>query len=319
VLKLLTVSTALVAAAGLALASPAPARVPTSAATLTTQGPAQWTTADYDGVALTKDAPDLDELPAVHGVYVYPSDQPSRFADYAAYFQAEQRRASSFLVSATGMAFRWDERRSADGTRLLHDITVVRSKATLRSLSSTRQFSLVGDALKAAGLTDPDKKYYVWLDAKSENCGQAQGMYDQVRGPQNKAEASSYAVSYRPNTTDPLYSGPGGWCNPVIHELSHGLGAVNPSSPNYDSGGHCKDDPQDILCTISSSPGTYDRDAPRTYDYGNDDYLDPAADVRIDDPRTLRFWTVNLSRFLCPRSAADKTVPDCAQPNRPQY
>jgi hypothetical protein len=231
VLKLLTVSTALVAAAGLALASPAPARVPTSAATLTTQGPAQWTTADYDGVALTKDAPDLDELPAVHGVYVYPSDQPSRFADYAAYFQAEQRRASSFLVSATGMAFRWDERRSADGTRLLHDITVVRSKATLRSLSSTRQFSLVGDALKAAGLTDPDKKYYVWLDAKSENCGQAQGMYDQVRGPQNKAEASSYAVSYRPNTTDPLYSGPGGWCNPVIHELSHGLGAVNPSSP----------------------------------------------------------------------------------------
>lgn len=318
-LKLLSVSCALVVTGGLALAAPATEPVATSYATLTAQGTAQWQPSDYDGQVWTQDAPDRHELPVVHGVYVFPSDRPSRFADYAAYFQAEQRRASAFLTSATGMAFRWDERSDAQN-RVLHDITVVRAKANLKSLSGTRQFSLVGEALKAAGLTDPDKKYYVWLDAMSEYCGQGQSPYDAVRGPQNKAEASTYAVSYRPNTTDPRYSGPGGWCNPVLHELSHGLGAVATHMPHYYSGGHCNDDAQDVMCVPSASPGgVVNPDRPRTYDGGNDDYLDPAADLAVTDGGKLGWWTVNLSRFLCPRSTADARTPDCTQPNSPAY
>lgn len=319
-LTLLSVTAALAVTGGLVLAAPAPAgEGPTSYATLTAQGPAVWEPSDYDGSALTSDAPDGHDLPVVHGVYVYASDQPSRFADYAAYFQAEQRRASAFLTSATGMAFRWDERTATDG-RVLHDITVVRSKANFKTLSGSRQFSLVKDALTKAGLNEADKKYYVWLDAKSEYCGQAQVLYDAQRSAANKANGTSIAISYRPTGSEEKYADVGGWCNPVLHELSHGLGAVATHMPNYYSGGHCDDDAQDVMCVPSASPGgKVDPTRPRTYDGGNDDYLDPAADLAVSDGGKLGWWTVNLSRFLCPRSVTDPSVPDCTRANTPTY
>ena len=291
------------------------------AAAITPTPKAAWDASDYDGQALTADAADLDGgLPDVHGVYVYPSDQPSRFGTYAAYFQAEQKRATTMLSSATGLGFRWDERAAADGSRL-HDITVVRAKANLRSLSSSKQFGLVVDALKAAGLTDPDKKYYVWLDAKSTNCGQGQSSSDTVRSSANAANRTGVAVSYRPTGGEETYAANGGWCNPVTHELLHTFGAVNPAAPHYVAGGHCVDDNQDTMCNANTAGiPPFDASKPRTIDTNNDDYLDPSADLA--QPETagkLAGWTINLSRFLCPRSTSDRTKPDCSQPNSPVY
>lgn len=290
---------------------------------------AVWNASEYDGAALAADAPDLlgangQDLPDVHGVYMYPSDAPNRFGTYAAYFQAEQRRATAILSSGTGLGFRWDERvsKNADGTtRHLHDITVVKAKANLRTLSSSKQFGLIGEALRAAGLTDPNKKYYVWLDAKSVNCGQGQGNSDNIRDAANAANRTGYAVSYRPTGGEDMYGPVGGWCNPVTHELLHTFGAVSPAAPHYVAGGHCTDDNQDSMCN-ANTPGipAFDATKPRTLDYGNDDYLDPAADIALPDSTgKLKHWTVNLSRFVCPRSAADATVPDCSQPNIPLY
>lgn len=283
------------------------------------EAPAPWSPKDYDGVQLTVDAPDLTELPTVHGVYVLPSDAPNRFGQFAAHFQAEHRRASRFLTNATGMAFRWDERKSRDGRRL-HDITVVRSAfpSSLMSLADV-QFELVGRALADAGLTDPDKKYYVWLDGPSSStCGQGQQPLERRRHPDNLANTSTYAVSYRVDLE--RYESAGGFCNPVLHELMHGLGAVAPFAPHSYSGGHCNDDPNDVMCLIDASPGgVIDRDRPRTLDSGNDDYLDPAADLQVRGGDKLGFWTANLSRFLCPRSKAKPTRPDCAKANDPDY
>lgn len=317
--------TALVVAGAVVAATGSPAVPVAPSSEVSTHGaeigtaPVTWTAADYDGVALTADAPDLNDLPKVHGVYIHASDQPSNFVEFAAAFQAEQRRASQFMTNATGMAFRWDERQSADG-RLLHDITVVKSKANLSRLSGSSQFSLVGDALKQAGLTDPNKKYYVWLDADSAYCGQGQGLYDAARSFDNAANGTSYSVSYRIGSP---YEAIGGWCNPVLHELMHNMGAVASHMPNYYGGGHCDDDANDVMCQIDVSPGgAIDRERSRTLDggrdgVGNDDYLDPAADLADTTGATLSWWTVNLSRFLCPRSATDPSVPDCSVANLP--
>ena len=61
-------------------------------------------------------------------------------------------------------------------------------------------------------------------------------------------------------------------------------------------------------------------------DYGNDDYWDPAADPFSTSSAKLGWWTINLSKFVCP-SAPGTLNPetgapyaDCSLPNaRPGY
>ena len=48
------------------------------------------------------------------------------------------------------------------------------------------------------------------------------------------------------------------------------------------------------------------------FDYGLDDYWDPAADPDSGSTAKLAWWTVNLSKFLCPAAG-------CDFPNDPQY
>ena len=36
------------------------------------------------------------------------------------------------------------------------------------------------------------------------------------------------------------------------------------------------------------------------FDYGLDDYWDPVADPTSGSKKKLKWWTVNLSKFLCP-------------------
>src|SRR5687767_4171531 len=64
-----------------------------------------WSASQYDGQVWTTDAPDLApsaRLPTVHAVYLYPSDGPNRFAQFAAMFQRDARRASSVLNTLYG-------------------------------------------------------------------------------------------------------------------------------------------------------------------------------------------------------------------------
>lgn len=280
--------------------------------------PTSWSPKDYDGVALTQDAPDLNALHNIHGVYMHPIDTPSRFEEFAAYFQAEQRRASQFVTNATGMGLRWDERISRDGRRL-HDITVVQTPFPSAAMSDPAvQFDLVVESLNLAGLTGQNKKYYVWLDATSVYCGQGHTLVDQRRLDSNRANDISTAVSYR--VASERYEDVGGFCNPVLHELSHNMGALGSHMPGSDGSGHCKDDANDIMCMISSSPGgKIDRKRGRFLDSGNDDYLDPAADRRARSGEVLDWWTINLSRFWCPRSTRNPARPDCSKPNDPDF
>ena len=271
------------------------ARAVSAGPLITVQAPA-WDPSQYDGVTLASDAPDVTTLPTVHAVYVYPSDASSRFLKFAAMFQRDARRASTMLDTSVARAIRWDERNGAAARYL--DVTVVKSKYTAKRLASNQQFSLVTNDLSARGLTNPNKKYVVWLDAPSSYCGQSDAPTDSVRSPANRAEARTVSVIYRYYQYD--VNGPnGGFCAPILHELAHGMGAVQPSAPHY-TGGHCNDNGNDLLCLFNSAIPYDPNLGGYYYDYGNDDYWDPAADPTSGSTAKLRWWTVNLSRFICP-------------------
>jgi hypothetical protein len=275
--------------------------------------PEPWSPSDYDGAALSADAADLTALPTIHAAYLYPSDAPSRFSQFAAMFQRDARRASDLLTSLYGRGLRWDERLGSDGTTRYLDITVVKSRYTSAQLGADTQFSLVGNEVSRVGLTKANKKYLVWLDAPSRLCGQSDGPTDRKRSARNAAEGRTVSAIYR--YYDPA-DAQGGFCSPVLHELSHAMGAVSPWAPNFAGGGHCNDNANDTMCLFASAI-PYDPAVGRYYDYGTDDYWDPAADPSIPaaDPRygkKLGWWTTNLSRFICP-------VSGCQNPSTPNY
>jgi hypothetical protein len=286
-----------------------------SAGQLTPLRSMPWDPSQYDGVALAADAPDATTLPTVHAVYLYPSDGTNRFPQYAAMFQRDSRRASAFLEDSFGRAIRWDERVGGDGVTPYLDISVIRSKYTTRKLSSGQQFSLVKTEMSARGFTSANKKYVVWLDAASSICGQSDAPTDSARGPANAAERRTVSVIYR---YYPATDANGGFCSPVLHELAHSMGAVQPSAPHY-AGGHCNDNGNDLLCLMASTIPYDPALGGFYYDYGNDDYWDPAADPYSSSTAKLRWWTVNLSRFLCPPAPAPDTFTapraDCTRPN----
>ena len=269
---------------------------------------APWAASEYDGVQFQSDAPDNTTLPSIHAIYVHPTDAPNRFGQFAAMFQADARQASERFTTLYGRALRLDERLGDNGTPYL-DITVVRSTYKAKDLSSSKQFALLMADLRARGLaTNPDKKYLVWLDAKSPYCGQAELAQDTVRAPTNRNELSSIAAVYRPWDAK---LATGGFCRgrSAGHELGHALGALQSVAPNAYDGAHCKDSAEDVMCNIVK--GALDTGAP-VLDYRQNDYWDPAADPAGASSTKLNWWAVNLSRFLCPST-------NCNEPNIPQY
>ena len=269
--------------------------------------PAPWTSGQYDGGVFTKDAPDLTTLPTIHFVYVYPKDRPSRFATFAAMFQADARDASALLTTLYGRGFRLDERNGTGGPYV--DITVVQSRYRASQLAGGNQFSLVADELRAKGFTNANKKYAAWLDAGSQYCGQGELYQHTVRSAANYNERRTTAIVYRPydqNNAD------GGFCRgrTLRHELGHNLGALQAASPSSFDDAHCNDSGEDTMCYTSVA--TNDTGTP-AFDYGNNDYWDPVANPSGGSTSKLPWWTVNLSRFVCPQGG------DCTKASTPEY
>lgn len=228
-------------------------RAAAPAAVYDAPAPAPWSPSEYDGAVFTADGADLTELATFHAVYPYPPDQPSRFKQYAAMFQADAREASALLDRLYGRGIRFDMRSAAGGgPGVMLDITVVRSKWRARQLSGANQFSLVANELAAKGFTDPDKKYAVWLDAGSKACGQAHLYQDTRRSNANSNEGRTTAIVYRPyNPGDAS----GGFCRwrTLLHELGHNMGALQSVAPSAFDGAHCNDSAEDTMCYTSAT------------------------------------------------------------------
>ncbi|HWC12993.1 MAG TPA: hypothetical protein VG929_00175 [Actinomycetota bacterium] len=266
-----------------------------------------WSSGDYDGKVFTTDAPDMTVqvgLPTVHVVYLYPSDAPSRFATYAGFFQGASRSASAALAHSVGRQIRYDERLGADGVTRYLDISVVKSKNSTKRLQSSNAWSTIKSEIDSL-FKNPNKKYLVFVDAFSTTaCGQSQLLYDTQRTSTNVSEGRTVSTVYRVKRDSTVADG--GWCGrgTVLHELTHAMGALQTAAPNF-SGGHCNDYGNDRMCTASDVKIPYDPTMPIVYDYGNDDYWDPAADPASGSDAKLGWWTVNLSRFLCATSGCD--------------
>ncbi len=259
-----------------------------------------WSSSEHDGKAFTTDQVDLTSYPTVHALYVYPSNKSSRFTSFAAMFQADARAASGLLSTLYGRAIRLDDRLGTDGTTRYLDITAFKSKHSAAKLGSGNQFSLVNKELTDRGFNVPGKKYLVWLDAGSQYCGQAHLSQDTQRTASNGNEGRTLAIVYRPYDAR---NADGGFCRgrTALHELGHSLGALQKVAPSAFDGAHCDDDDSDAMCYTSEA--TYDSGSAQ-FDYGNDDYWDPAAGK-------LGWWTANLSSWVCPLSGCG----DASQPN----
>lgn len=286
-----------------------------------------WKACEYDGGAFTVDQPDLDGrrgLPQVHAIYVYPAKTASRFGTFAAMLQADARQASRML-GTLGRDIRWDLRpgNPSCGTETdVLDITVFQSSYSARQLSTDRQFNLVANELQASGkFSATAKKYVAWLDAGSRYCGQGTLWQDGTRSLGNKSEVErTTGIVYRPYSTSDPYTG--GFCRgaTLLHELGHNLGGLQNVAPNAFDGAHCNDDNNDVMCYKGQSSDQITSTEPQ-FDYGKNDYWDLGATkpTSTDDgyPRAngerLAWWAVNLSKYLCPPTAAGAI--DCRAPN----
>ncbi len=272
---------------GLALDRGGPNRV-AAAEPYAVDAHAAWSKSEWDGQVNRSDEPDLTAAPQIHAVYVYPARATSRFLDFAAMFQADARQANT-LLGTRDSRLGFDERLGADGATRYLDITVFQSKYRARQLSGSNQFSLVANELAALPeFNKPNKKYVVWLDAGSRYCGQATLYHDTTRSELNANNGRTTGIVYRPHSTT---NGEGGFCRgrTLLHELGHNLGALQVDAPSSFDDAHCNDSAEDVMCyTSQTSNDTGDA----VFDYGSNDYWDPSGGQ-------LRYWTVNLSKFIC--------------------
>ena len=306
------------------------ARAPGADAT-TVDAHAAWKTCDYDITVLASDAADLNALPKVHAIYVYPAKTASRFLSFAAMFQADARQSSD-LLKTLGRDVRWDFRSKVPytqspaycGTTEVLDITVFQSKYNARQLAATNQFTLVSNELQASGrFNSPTKKYVAWLDAGSQYCGQGSLYQDTLRSADNASENNrTTGIVYRPYASNSALTG--GFCRgrTLLHELGHNLGAVQRVAPNAFDGAHCDDDNNDTMCYAGQASDQVTSPTPQ-FDYQKNDYWDPGATrITTANPdgyptvsaERLPWWTLNLSKYICPLGA-DGALPDCSKLN----
>src|SRR5688500_5446895 len=74
----------------------------TPAATYSVDNHAAWSASQWDGQTFTSDQPDTTTDPTVHAIYLYPSNKPSRFSQFAAMFQADARQANDLIYNLYG-------------------------------------------------------------------------------------------------------------------------------------------------------------------------------------------------------------------------
>jgi hypothetical protein len=248
-----------------------------------------------------------------HAVYAYPADGESRLRTHADAIQADAFQASGLLESQYGRALRFDLGTSC-GPQYL-DVSAIRLPQTTAELAGIAHrheatMDAVIEGLQAAGFPALTTKqgphargllttnYVVWLDGPAPRgaCGQAT-IYDDRRREEDNANNSGgkVAIVFRAGT---------GFCgsNTVRHEIGHNLGALQPSAPHAFDGAHCDDAYEDTMC-YASAPQRAGGVRGLYFDYRNDDYWDPPGGAQ------LPWWTVNLSRFLCPDATCNVPPP----------
>nr|MDP8943759.1 hypothetical protein [Actinomycetota bacterium] len=245
-----------------------------------------------------------------HAVYLVPADRPQRLHKLAATLQRDAMQASALLEASYGRAIRFDM-----GTRCgpqYLDISVVRMPETVAALAAlasteTGTIDAVTRALRAHGFDASDgsddwdlaaprmRNFLGWLDGPGPHgaCGQATLYGDSIRDQSNaNNQGGRVALAFRAGRS---------FCgsNTVRHEIAHNLGALQQRAPHAFDGAHCDDAYEDTMCYSRAPRRSSGHYQSLFFDYGNDDYWDPPGGA------PLPWWTVNLSRFVCPTPACN--------------
>jgi hypothetical protein len=250
-----------------------------------------------------------------HAIYAHSADRGSRLSTLGAQLQQDAFDASSVIERQYGRAIRFDVGTPCGRGQL--DITEVRlpfteaQMAGFAASSHTATFDAVAAVLRAQGfgvsedteglaeIAARTENFLVWLDTPTppRSCGQGTALLDSTRADTNLNNfGGKLAVIFKQGRE---------FCGPdvVRHEIGHNLGALQPDAPNTTDGVHCNDAFEDTMCGVES-PKIVGGDFNGLYfDYGNDDYWDPPRGA------SLGWWTLNLSRFICPDHDCNRPVP----------
>ena len=245
-----------------------------------------------------------------HGVYFVPADRPSRLAELGSVFQRDAIAATALIERSRGRALRLDM-----GTRCgpeYLDITTVRlPQATPELERLARQpaglYQAATDALAAvlpasfAGDRTIADNYIGWFDGPAPTgiCGQAALVADSRRSAENMNEyGGKLALVYRQG---------GAFCDGDVirHEVVHTLGAVLTGTPHVAAAGHVSDAIEDTMGAPSAPRAGHGDVYGEFFDYGGDDYWGE-----------LPWWTVDMSRFICPSADCNVvSAPRVAEPD----
>jgi hypothetical protein len=204
------------------------------------------------------------------------------------------------------------------------DIQVVRLPGTRASYAD--QFGTIATAVgQQLGAATGPRDVVILADGLTNNSpGYLYGLGQFWGGPNADLAGAAnphnggglYAAVFPTLNYDPAVSPgdqfyPGFWPEGMLHELTHTLGAVNPSAPHSTSYGHCTDG-LDVMCyadggtsaapySSSVCPALAGSQAgmTQTYDCGHDDYFDPSPTA---GSYLATHWNVFDSAFEAPCS-----------------
>ncbi len=199
----------------------------------------------------------------VQAVYAYASDATDRYAaavDPIAGWAGNVDKIFADSAAETG------------GTRHVSWVTDADCRLSVLKVRMTSTgddtFSNTVNELKAAGLTRPDRKYLVWVDA-TVYCGMSEFRNDDSAGAANANNTGGTFARIDSQCWGLTNSG-------EAHELMHMLGGVQDSAPHATGGGHCTDE-NDRMCYADAQGVTMTYVCPsaheRLFDCGHDDYF----------------------------------------------
>lgn len=209
----------------------------------------------------------------VQALYVRPSDEPDRFAEYVDSIRAwaidvQEHYRNSSNVTGGDLAMRFVHSPTApDGT------CVIDVQHVVIGANDDASFNNTINAVQAQGHDDGTRNYAMWVEANTY-CGIGTLYNDDRSSPAsnyNNLDIASYSRVDR---------GCWSWAVAMTHELSHNVGAVQNSSPHSSGGFHCNDN-NDIMCysdggstsNLYTDPNCSDSAYNELLDCNNDDYF----------------------------------------------
>ncbi len=276
----------------------------------------------------TDDSANATFSPSTHQVklvYAYANDVASRFSGWSDALQADVSLIGRFMGAQSGgrRTLQFDM-----GTRCgpqYVDIQIVQlpgTRASYASMTSDARLSRLRTELAGLMSSAPGPRNVLVLGDQLSNSaafswsGIGESWSTEMKGPGSPHNNGQlFSALWVPNALGAPGADPAGWWpEGMLHELTHNLGAVGPSSPHATDYGHCFDG-NDVMCydddfDASTYPLTVGCPTiagvmNQVFDCGNDDYFNvsPAAGTYLANN-----WNTYDSPYLV---ACEAALPAC--------